>query len=111
MTPEYYNDSKTYNHDELCRDNYDTIYRASCTNLAMRGIPPDGNNIGNFWIEVEKERSSEYIDGQELVVVTEDEDDVWKSFFLNIDKSKDDWASKPPKNYRKFLKQMIKKCF
>ena len=110
MTPKYYNDSKTYKHDELCRDNYDTIYRASCTNLAMCGIPPDGNSIGNFWIEVEKEHSPEYIDGQELVTVTEDEDDLWKSFFLNIDKSKDDWTSKPPKNYRKFLKQMIKKC-
>ena len=79
MTPEYYNDSKTYNHDELCRDNYDTIYRASCTNRAMRGIPPDGNSIGNFWIEVEKEISPEYIDGQELVEITEDQDDDWKN--------------------------------
>ena len=111
MTPDYYKDSKTYKHDELCRDMNDIIYRASCTNLAMRGIPPNGNNIGNFWIEVEKERSPEYIDGQELVTVTENDDDVWKSFFLNIDKSKDDWVSKPPKDYRKFLKQMIKKCF
>ena len=111
MTLEYYDDSKTYKHDELCRDNHNITYRASCTNKAMWGIPPDGNSIGNFWIEVEKERSPEYIDGQELVTVTEDEDDLWKSFFLNIDKSKDDWASKPPKNYRKFLKQMIKKCF
>ena len=83
MTPEYYNDSKTYKHDELCRDNYDTIYRASCTNKAMRGIPPDGNSIGNFWIEVEKERSPEYIDGYELVTVTENQDDAWKKFFVS----------------------------
>ena len=83
MTYDYYKDSKTYKHDELCRDNYDTIYRASCTNKAMRGIPPDGNSIGNFWIEVEKERSPEYIDGQELVTITENEDDAWKAFFVS----------------------------
>ena len=106
MTPEYYNDSKTYNHDELCRDNYDTIYRASCTNLAMRGIPPDEKSIGNFWVEVEKERSPEYIDGYELVTITEHEDDSWKSCFPEMDE-----FTGVPKDYRKFLKQMIKKCF
>ena len=104
MTPEYYKDSKTYKHDELCRDNYDTIYRASCTNLAMRGIPPDGNSIGNFWIEVEKESSPEYIDGYELVTVTENQDDSWKSCFPDIDES-----TGAPKDYRKFLKSILNK--
>ena len=83
MTPDYYKDSKTYKHDELCRDMNDIIYRASCTNLAMRGIPPDGNSIGDFWKEVEKESSPEYIDGYEIVTVTEDEDNAWKKFFAS----------------------------
>ena len=84
MTPEYYNDSKTYNHDELCRDNRNITYRASCSNLAMRGIPPDEKSIGNFWVEVENERSPEYIDGYELVTVTENQDDSWKKFFVSV---------------------------
>ena len=58
MTPEYYKNSKTYYHDELCKDQNDVIYRASCTMLAMRGIPVNEDTIGNFWIEVEKESSS-----------------------------------------------------
>ena len=111
MTHDYYNDSKTYMHDDLCKDENDVVYRASCTNMAMQGIPPDETSIGSFWMEEEKEGSPEYIDGQELVEVTENEDDSWKSFFLDIDKSKEDWASQPPKNYRKFLKLMMKKCF
>ena len=84
MIPDYYKDSKTYNHDELCKDDYDIIYRVSCTMLAMQGIPLNEDTIGNFWIEVEKESSPEYIDGQELVTVTEDQDDTWKKFFSRI---------------------------
>ena len=83
MTPDYYKDSKTYKHDELCRDMNDIIYRASCTNLAMRGIPPNEKSIGDFWKEVEKESSPEYIDGYEIVTVTEDEDNAWKKFFAS----------------------------
>ena len=84
MTYDYYKDSKTYGHDDLCRGENDVIYRASCTMLAMQGIPPNKDTIGNFWIEVEKESSPEYIDGQELVMVTEDQDDTWKKFFSLI---------------------------
>ena len=84
MIPDYYKYSKTYKHDELCKDDYDIIYRASCTMLAMQGIPLNEDTIGNFWIEVEKESSPEYIDGQELVTVTEDQDDTWKKFFSLI---------------------------
>ena len=84
MIPDYYKDSKTYNHDELCKGENDVIYRVSCTMLAMQGIPPNEDTIGNFWIEVENESSSEYIDGQELVTVTEDQDDTWKKFFSRI---------------------------
>ena len=65
MIPDYYKDSKTYNHDELCKGENDVIYRVSCTMLAMQGIPPNEDTIGNFWIEVEKESSSEYIDGHD----------------------------------------------
>jgi len=84
MTPEYYKDLKTYGHDDLCRGENDVIYRASCTMLAMQGIPPNKDTIGNFWIEVEKEISPEYIDGQELVTVAEDQDNAWKKFFSRI---------------------------
>ena len=84
MTHDYYNDSKTYMHDDLCKDENGVAYRASCTNMAMCGIPPDETSIGSFWIEVEKEGSTEYIDGQELVTVTENEDDLWKKFFSRI---------------------------
>ena len=104
MTPEFYDDSKTYKHDELCRDNYDIIYRASCTNLAMRGIPPNEKSIGNFWVEVKKENSPEYIDGYELVTVTENQDDSWKSCFPELDES-----TGAPKDYRKFLKSILNK--
>ena len=83
MIYDYYNDSKTYKHDDLCKDENDVVYRASCTRKTMQGIPPDETSIGSFWIEVEKEGSTEYIDGQELVTVTEDEDDLWKSFFVS----------------------------
>ena len=83
MTPDYYKDSKTYKHDELCRDMNDIIYRASCTNLAMRGIPPNEKSIGDFWKEEKKESSPEYIDGYEIVKVTEDEDNAWKKFFAS----------------------------
>ena len=81
MATEYYKDSKTYGHDELCKGENDVIYRASCTMLAMQGISPNKYTIGNFWIEVEKESSPEYIDGQELVDVAENQDNYWKSFF------------------------------
>ena len=84
MTPEYYKDLKTYGHDDLCRGENDVIYRASCTMLAMQGISPNKDTIGNFWIEVEKEISPEYIDGQELVTVAEDQDNAWKKFFSRI---------------------------
>ena len=51
--------------------------------LAMQGIPPNEDTIGNFWIEVEKEGSPEYIDGYEFVKVTEKEDSAWKKFFIS----------------------------
>ena len=57
MIPDQYNDSKTYKHGELCRrwTQWSTVtwpiaYRASCTGLAMQGIPPEKDNIGHFWI-------------------------------------------------------------
>jgi len=54
MIPDHYNDSKTYKHGELCKrfssEDIMTVYRASCTGLAMQGIPPDKDNIGHFWI-------------------------------------------------------------
>ena len=84
MTPEYYKDSKTYGHDDLCMGENDVIYRANCTMLAMQGIPPNKDTIGNFWIEDEIEISPEYIDGQELVIVAEDQDNAWKKFFSRI---------------------------
>jgi len=84
MTPEYYKDSKTYGHDDLCMGENDVIYRANCTMLAMQGIPPNKDTIGNFWIEDEIEISPEYIDGQELVTVAEDQDNAWKKFFSRI---------------------------
>ena len=74
MTYDYYNDWKTYGHDDLCRGENDVIYRASCTMLAMQGIPPNKDTIGNFWIE---------IDGKELVEITEDQDDYWNCSFCN----------------------------
>jgi len=84
MTPEYYKDSKTYGHDDLCMGENDAIYRANCTMLAMQGIPPNKDTIGNFWIEEEKEISPEYIDGQELVIVAEDQGNAWKKLFSRI---------------------------
>ena len=55
MKPDHYNDSKTYKHGELCKrfNGKDMIvYRASCTNLAMQGIPPDDKDKTDvsFWI-------------------------------------------------------------
>jgi hypothetical protein len=55
MIPDTYNDSKTYKHGELCKrwNGQDIIvYRASCTNMAMQGIPPDDKDKtdGSFWI-------------------------------------------------------------
>jgi len=81
MTYDYYKDSKTYMHDDLCKDENDVVYRASCTNMAMQGIPPDETSIGSFWMEEEKEGSPEYTDGQELVTVAEDQDNYWKNCF------------------------------
>ena len=80
-----YKDNKTYNHGDTCTDENGVRYRASCTMLAMHGIPPNKNTIGNFWIEEEKESSPEYIDGYELVSVTENEDvSNWKKFFRHF---------------------------
>ena len=79
-----YNDNKTYNHGDTCTDENGVRYIASCTMLAMQGISPNKDTIGNFCIEEEEESSPEYIDGYELVTVTEDQDDSWKRFFRHF---------------------------
>ena len=80
-----YKDNKTYNHGDTCTDENGVRYIASCTMLAMQGISPNKYTIGNFWIEEEKESSPEYIDGYEIVSVTENEDvSNWKKFFRHF---------------------------
>ena len=76
MIPDHYNDSKTYKHGELCKrfNGKDIIvYRASCTNMAMQGIPLNKDSIGSFWMEEEAVNSIIDIDGLEAVRITEEE--------------------------------------
>ena len=50
---EIYNEDKTYQHGELCKNKNGVTYRASCSGKAMLGIAPDATSVGNFWVEGE----------------------------------------------------------
>ena len=99
MMPDHYppyNNSKTYKHGELCErfNGKDIIvYRASCTNMAMQGIPLNKDSIGSFWMEEETTNSIIDIGGMNVNPITEEEADDFET---------------GKKDYFKFLKSKVR---